>query len=67
MIIARAVRNFIRRRPRWIEESKHGIFPSQIESCAAETVGELQKAGYEAHIVGGAVRDLLLGIAPERF
>ncbi len=67
MIIARAVRNFIRRRPRWIEESKHGIFPSQIESCAAETVGELQKAGYEAHIVGGAVRDLLLGIAPKDF
>jgi poly(A) polymerase len=27
----------------------------------------LQKAGYEAFIVGGAVRDLLLGIAPKDF
>ena len=27
----------------------------------------LQKAGYEAYLVGGAVRDLLLGIAPKDF
>lgn len=65
--IARAVRNLIRRRPKRIDESRHGIRSSQIDSHAAETVRELQAAGYETYIVGGAVRDLLLGIAPKDF
>ena len=30
-------------------------------------VQELQEAGYEAYIVGGSVRDLLLGKAPKDF
>jgi poly(A) polymerase len=34
---------------------------------ASEVVKELQDAGYEAFIVGGSVRDLLLGKAPKDF
>ena len=41
---------------------RHLVSPQAIRTC--ET---LQKAGFEAFIVGGAVRDLLLGIAPKDF
>ena len=32
-----------------------------------ELISELQEAGYESYIVGGAIRDLLLGRAPKDF
>jgi poly(A) polymerase len=34
---------------------------------ASEVVKDLQDAGYEAYIVGGGVRDLLLGMVPKDF
>ena len=34
----------------------------KLDEGAVQMVGELEKAGYEAWIVGGAVRDLLLGL-----
>ena len=67
MILARAVKSLIRRRPKRIGESDHCIRKSQIESAAAAAVQRLQDAGFETYIVGGAVRDLLLGIAPKDF
>lgn len=66
-IVARAVKNLMRRRPKRIDESRHGILRSQIDSHAADAVRRLQEAGFETYIVGGAVRDLLLGIAPKDF
>lgn len=38
-----------------------------VESHVADLVSKLQNAGYEAYIVGGAIRDLLLGRAPKDF
>jgi hypothetical protein len=38
--------------------------PSLLDDRAVRVVETLQDAGYEAYIVGGAVRDLLLGIGP---
>ena len=38
-----------------------------IDASIKEIVEQLQKAGYEAYIVGGAVRDLLLGLKPKDF
>ncbi len=45
----------------------HGINRDLIDSRAIETVETLQDAGFETYIVGGAVRDLLLGLEPKDF
>jgi len=45
----------------------HGINRDLIDSRAIETVETLQDAGFESYIVGGAVRDLLLGLHPKDF
>ncbi len=46
---------------------RHGIRRNQITPCALKTVTQLQHAGFSAYIVGGAVRDLLLGLTPKDF
>ncbi len=46
---------------------EHKINRDLIDSRAIETVETLQDAGFETYIVGGAVRDLLLGLAPKDF
>ncbi|EKS68677.1 MULTISPECIES: polynucleotide adenylyltransferase PcnB [Caballeronia] len=45
----------------------HGIDPSLISKNAIRVTDGLQQAGHRAFIVGGAVRDLLLGVAPKDF
>ncbi|AVO34976.1 polynucleotide adenylyltransferase PcnB [Ottowia oryzae] len=45
----------------------HGINPALVDERAANVVRTLKEAGYEAYIVGGAVRDLLLGLKPKDF
>ena len=45
----------------------HGIDLQQVDERAIQVVRTLQKAGHEAYIVGGAVRDLLLGLRPKDF
>ena len=45
----------------------HGIDPERVDRWAREVVQTLQQAGFEAYIVGGAVRDLLLGLRPKDF
>jgi poly(A) polymerase len=45
----------------------HGIDRDLIDPRAIETVETLQDAGFETYIVGGAVRDLLLGLHPKDF
>ncbi|KMY86638.1 Poly(A) polymerase [Candidatus Paraburkholderia calva] len=45
----------------------HGIDPSLISRNAIRVTEGLQNAGHRAFIVGGAVRDLLLGISPKDF
>jgi len=45
----------------------HGIDKNNISNAALKTVEGLQKAGYAAYIVGGAVRDLMLGKTPKDF
>ena len=54
-------------RPVVYGKDKHGISPTQISRCARKTCEELQKAGFAAFVVGGAVRDLLLGMRPKDF
>ena len=50
-----------------IPVKNHGVRREQLSSGARRTVEGLQKAGYKAYVVGGAVRDLLAGIPPKDF
>ncbi|WP_395138082.1 polynucleotide adenylyltransferase PcnB [Schlegelella aquatica] len=50
-----------------VPQSEHGIDVSLVDERAIKVVRTLTDAGYEAYIVGGAVRDLLLGLRPKDF
>ena len=45
----------------------HGINVDWVDERALNVVRTLQERGFEAYIVGGAVRDLLLGLKPKDF
>jgi poly(A) polymerase len=46
---------------------EHGIDPQLVDERAMDVVRTLKRAGFEAFIVGGAVRDLLVGLRPKDF
>ncbi len=50
-----------------IPRSEHSISRAAISPNALKVLYRLKEAGYEAFLVGGAVRDLLLGITPKDF
>ncbi|VAW50189.1 Poly(A) polymerase [hydrothermal vent metagenome] len=50
-----------------LSRGKHGISRNNIDAHALKVLYRLHKAGYQACLVGGAVRDLLLGITPKDF
>ncbi|HEY8119060.1 MAG TPA: polynucleotide adenylyltransferase PcnB [Methylophilaceae bacterium] len=50
-----------------ISSKTHKINPKLLSNGAIRTTEGLQKAGYEAYIVGGAVRDLVLNRRPKDF
>jgi len=56
-----------RSQPRRIPRSEHCISRSNISQSALKVLYRLQKAGYQAYLVGGGVRDLLLGREPKDF
>ena len=47
--------------------AEHGISRASISENALKVLYRLKKSGYQAHLVGGAVRDLLLGREPKDF
>ena len=53
--------------PKIIPKSVHGISREQLSSGSLRVCDTLQQAGYEAYVVGGAVRDLILGVRPKDF
>jgi len=53
--------------PKTYDKAAHGIGREQLSRGALQTVEVLAKAGFEAYVVGGAVRDLLLGLPPKDF
>ena len=53
--------------PRVIEACQHGISPSDVNPGALKIVHTIQAAGFSAELVGGCVRDLLLGQRPKDF
>lgn len=50
-----------------IPRDQHTISRSDISENALKVLYRLNKAGYEAYLVGGGVRDLLLGKKPKDF
>ena len=50
-----------------IPSKQHGIHRSQISPGALKVTQSLQKSGFSAFIVGGAIRDILLGLEPKDF
>jgi poly(A) polymerase len=57
----------VAREPRIYGPKQHGVRSDQLTSAARTVVRKLQDEGFKAFIVGGAVRDLLLGRAPKDF
>lgn len=53
--------------PLIIPRSEHSISRAEISPNALKVLYRLKEAGYEAFLVGGAVRDLLLGLRPKDF
>ncbi len=47
--------------------SQHHIDPLLVDERAVKVVRTLQQAGFQAYVVGGAVRDLLVGLRPKDF
>ena len=52
---------------RLIPFKDHQISKSQISRAASKVISGLTDSGYEAYLVGGGVRDLLLGDKPKDF
>jgi len=68
------IKRFIRRvlglkndQPNRVPLALHGLAASKISSGSARVCAVLKEAGFTSYIVGGAVRDLLLNIAPKDF
>ncbi|HYN61174.1 MAG TPA: polynucleotide adenylyltransferase PcnB, partial [Rubrivivax sp.] len=47
--------------------AEHGIDQGLLDDYAVRVVRTLKEAGHQAYIVGGAVRDLLVGLRPKDF
>jgi len=47
--------------------AEHGIDQGLLDDYAVRVVRTLKDAGHQAYIVGGAVRDLLVGLRPKDF
>jgi poly(A) polymerase len=68
------IKRFIRRvlgletpGPQRLPQSRHGIRRSSISAGALKVCDVLANHGHTAYVVGGAVRDLVLGIPPKDF
>jgi len=53
--------------PEIYHKSQHNIDPNHIDKNAKDVINFLKRSGYKAYIVGGGVRDLLLGKKPKDF
>jgi poly(A) polymerase len=53
--------------PTIISRSEHGISRANVSENALKVLYRLNKSGYKAFLVGGGVRDLLLGLQPKDF
>jgi len=50
-----------------VKRQKHGISRKRIGKSSLDVLYGLKRGGYEGYLVGGCVRDLLLGLEPKDF
>lgn len=50
-----------------VPQARHGVTRNAISSSALKVCDVLAERGFAAYVVGGAVRDILLGIEPKDF
>ncbi len=62
-----AVVTDIVRKPQIIPRPRHNVSQSDISENALKVLYRLKNAGYQAYLVGGGVRDILLGLKPKDF
>lgn len=53
--------------PNIIQAKDHGIDEHHISSHALSVLDRLVEAGFDAYLVGGCVRDIMLGLTPKDF
>ena len=53
--------------PDVVRATEHGISRGRVDANVRQILGRLVEAGFETYLVGGCVRDLLLGRAPKDF
>lgn len=53
--------------PAIIPRSEHGISRKQFSPNAIKVLYRLKDGGYDAYLVGGCIRDIMLGIEPKDF
>ncbi|MCP9338432.1 polynucleotide adenylyltransferase PcnB [Stutzerimonas xanthomarina] len=56
-----------RRTPEILSSRQHSLHRNDLSRHAVSVVERLQHAGYEAYVVGGCVRDLLLDLEPKDY
>ncbi len=70
-MIKKFVEQFFRKstskKPKTATAAELGINPELVSGNAVRVTQVLQEAGFAAYVVGGAVRDLLLGVPPKDF
>jgi len=63
----KAPRAAVRNKPKSYRGSEHGVHIENVSDAAMRTCKTLQDAGFKAWVVGGGVRDLMLGLKPKDF
>ncbi|NGM88586.1 polynucleotide adenylyltransferase PcnB [Parapusillimonas sp. SGNA-6] len=73
-MLAETIKNFVarlfstpQRGPEVLPREKHGIDRRNVSRHAIKVCEVLHQHGFEAYIVGGAVRDLIVGLVPKDF
>jgi len=66
-LLARLIPGRTARQPRVYGPDQHDVRRDRLTHGARTVIRKLQDEGFKAYIVGGAVRDLLLGIDPKDF
>lgn len=54
-------------KPTKIDAASHIFSEKKISASALKVVRKLQSSGYESYLVGGCIRDLLMGMKPKDF
>src|SRR5260221_10207429 len=66
-LLARLIPGRTARDPKIYRADQHAVRREQVPRGAGAVIQKLHKAGFKAFVVGGAVRDLLLGLTPKDF